>query len=124
MFQNAKISYDEHFACHRLSFDAPDALFLDRVLDVVSKKLPDNPMLAMMHLLDDSDLPFFQLDGRDMWIWNEMDESELRITISIPAETDKLDGTIWSVAMGEPVDLDLAWAKFVPICRELLKLAA
>lgn len=115
MLRNVKFSYNPDTMSHELSFDDPCA----------------NLDLALWDLAEENRVPIrgfehADLDGtRGEWtaLWNGYGLGILVcdgiVTLCKTARFDALDGT-----NPEPVDSETVWAEFVPVCRDLLTLAA
>lgn len=114
MFESAKFEYNECDMVHMLRFE-PEKSFVERLI-----------ALAFSEQLKIAGLESAKLTDGEEDIWMVFSNSrnalvicEGIVTIWVPAEYDRLDGTD-----NNPVDEESSWVPFVPICRSLLALAA
>jgi len=120
MFQNAKITYCPEMMCQQLTFDAPPRAFGERLWDLADRLALEIRGIGRFTIWDGerTDRAFWlSLEARD---GSGIAIDEKTVKIFLPAEYDRLDGTLWN----EPVDSESCWARFVPVCRALLNLGA
>ena len=120
MLQNLKIEYCPEMMCQQLSFDAPGRAFGEKLWEAAERLALEIRGMGRLTIWDG------ERTDRAFWLSLEaMNGAGIAIDdktfkIFLPAEYDALDGTLWN----QPIDSESCWARFVPICRELLKLAA